>query len=390
MENVWIDKISYSLSTTSKAVVFGSTIQVDFKLIPLLKGLKIGRITTELLQRQSLTIRNSRNLNRHHSHSHAITTDEYRLPDSAETEEIEGQEGYVFSRSMALPQSLRKCVQTLDALDIKIRHHLAFNIQLHNPDGHVSELHANVPVYIFLSPNLPIDDNNNLVHGSGSSIALAASELTDLTPPQYGEHTLDQLYSDIDPSGYMTPGGASGVGTPLGSRSRSGSVENLASMDGMATTGLAAHVLESRLSNLDVAGPAGSYRVARERAPLASNADGSITQGPSFGSPPQLSTSTGNGYFAERMNGSTPQTPSEAISRQDSGEEVEATPQHLEYQPETLAKVPSYKTALQTNYRLPLNEGLPTYQAATRPTASSSRGAQMPIQRSVRNGTRVS
>ena len=350
----------------------------------------MGRITTELLQRQSLTIHNPRNFNRHHSHSHAISTDDYHLPENAETEDIEGQEGYVFSRFIPLPQSLRKCVQTFDALDIKMRHHLAFNVQLHNPDGHVSELHANLPVYIFLSPSLPIDDDNNLVNGGGQSTALATSELTDLTPPQYGEHTLDQLYNDIDPSRYMTPGGASGISTPLSSRSRSVSAENLASMDAMTTTDLAANVLETRLSNLDVAGPAGSRRTARERHQLSSTADGTATQGSSLAGTPMLSTSAGSGYFAERAGSSVDQTPSEVISRQDSGEDAGSAPQHIEYRAETLAKVPSYTTALQTNYRLPLNEGLPTYQAATRPSASSSRGMQAPNQGNVRNGTRHS
>ena len=69
-----------------------------------------------------------------------IVRDEHRLPDDVETEDLEGQEGYVFSRSLRLPQSLKHCVQTVEALGIKIRHYLSFNIQMHNPDGHVSEV----------------------------------------------------------------------------------------------------------------------------------------------------------------------------------------------------------------------------------------------------------
>ena len=53
---------------------------------------------------------------------------------------------------------------------------------------------------------------------------------------------------DIDPSGYMTPAGcASGKDTPFQWRSRSVSAENLASMDGVASSDFGASVLQSRL-----------------------------------------------------------------------------------------------------------------------------------------------
>ena len=392
MENIWPDKIEYSLSTASKAVIFGSTIVVDFQLIPLLKGLKIGKITTELIQRQHLAIRTSRNMNRSHSDTRTICTDDFRLLEDAETEDIEGQEGYVFSRSIPVPQSLRRCVQTFDALGIKVRHHLAFNVQMHNPDGHVSELHANLPVYIFLSPNLPIDDNNNLVNDSNERMAIASSELSDLTPPQYGEHEFDRLYSDIDLSGYMTPAGAhSGMNTPLNSRSRSVSTENLASMDAMASSDFAANALQTRLNNLGPSGPAGSHRTARERSQLSNSGDGMNEQSTSLGGTPLPSTSPAGGYFSERTGSSAEETPGDPLSRQPSEEDGtgRTSPQHIEYSAESLAKVPSYTTALQSNPRTPIHAGLPTYQAATRPyiPGSQTPPAQVYLQNGLRGST---
>lgn len=121
-------------------MIFGTTVQVDFKLIPLLKGLKIGKITTELNERQEMTIKGPRSPRRCRETTRLIAKDEYRLPDDVEAENIGGQEGYVFSRALAIPQSLRKCLQSVDALGIKIRHSLNFNVQMHNPDGHVSEV----------------------------------------------------------------------------------------------------------------------------------------------------------------------------------------------------------------------------------------------------------
>ena len=123
-----------------KAVIFGSFISVDFKLVPLLKGLKIGKILTELVEKQELTINVPKCATKSHQMTRSIHRDEYRLPSDVEAEDIEGQEGFIFSRQIPVPQSLRRCVQTIDCLGIKIRHSLNFNVQLHNPDGHVSEV----------------------------------------------------------------------------------------------------------------------------------------------------------------------------------------------------------------------------------------------------------
>ena len=129
-----------------KAVIFGSYICVKFKLIPLLKGLKTGRIVTELVEKQEFHVRTPKVAARSRTITRSIYKDEHRLPDDLEAEDIEGQDGYVFTRSIPVPQSLKKCVQTIDVLGIKIRHSLTFNIQLHNPDGHVSEVRSTLEV----------------------------------------------------------------------------------------------------------------------------------------------------------------------------------------------------------------------------------------------------
>lgn len=220
---------------------------------------------------------------------------------------------------------------------------------------------------------MPIDDNNDLIHQGPQTMSTSAA-LDELTPPQYGEHQFDQLYSDIDPSGYMTPaGGVSGRGTPFQSRSRSVSAENLASMDGVASSDFGVSVLQSRLSNLDIAG---TNRVARDRSQLSTSGDG--TELGSFetarmddSNTPQNSL-TPCGYFGQtvgNMGGQSPGTSvpvSRRVSEEDEVASGPATPQHIEYSAESLAKVPSYATAIQSNPRALVNDGLPTYQSATR------------------------
>lgn len=194
----------------------------------------------------------------------------------------------------------------------------------------------------------------------------ASAALDDLTPPQYGEHQFDQLYSDIDPSGYMTPAGAaSGRATPFQSRSRSVSTENLASMDGVASSDFGASVLQSRLSNLDVAG---SNRGARDRSQLSTSGDG--TEPGSFETARTDDAGTlqsslpRGGYFLGGHSPSTSAPVSRRVSEEDEVTSGPVTPQHIEYSAESLAKVPSYTTALQSNPRTLVNDGLPTYQSA--------------------------
>ena len=109
-------------------------------MIPLLKGLKFGKIVTELNEKQELSIRGHRIPIKNHQMSRSIAKDEFRLPEDAESQDIEGRDGFTFSRAIPIPRTLKSCVQTVDALGVKVRHTLNFNVQMHNPDGHVSEV----------------------------------------------------------------------------------------------------------------------------------------------------------------------------------------------------------------------------------------------------------
>ena len=146
--------MDYSLSTPTKAVIFGTNIQVDFRLIPILKGLRFGKIVTELNEKQEVSIRGPRAPIKSRQITRSIVKDEFFLPNNVESQDIEGQDGYTFSRAIRIPQSLRKCLQTVDALGIKVRHNLNFNVQMHNPDGHISEVSTTKHLHIILGSSL--------------------------------------------------------------------------------------------------------------------------------------------------------------------------------------------------------------------------------------------
>jgi hypothetical protein len=143
VENIWPNKIEYSISTPTKAVIFGTSIRVDFKLIPLLKGLGIGQIVSQLIETHDLTlnpedpdaVRNT------YKNTRTIVNDEHTIDADQNLEIIdEAAEGYQFSRLLDLPKTLARCLQDTDTRGIKVRHKLKFRVQLLNPDGHISEV----------------------------------------------------------------------------------------------------------------------------------------------------------------------------------------------------------------------------------------------------------
>ncbi|MCJ1478370.1 hypothetical protein MMC13_007050 [Lambiella insularis] len=362
VENTWPNKIDYSISTPTKAVIFGTNIQIDFRLVPLLKGLKIGKIEVELLELHEFTVDMVSNYKKQHAYVQTAAKTEWEIPEDTEAEDIHGQEGFEFSRMLPIPKSLRSCRQSAEVVGVKIKHKLKFNVMLNNPDGHTSELRAQLPIHIFISPNLPLNDNNELVNQQTQSVE-AMADISRNAPPLYGQHQFDQLYSDLDPSGYMTPSGAT---TPFYPQSRSGSSENLASLGEASNNAeVSANTLYNRLSGL--ADPLAIR--ARERAPgpgattpqLLSHASPPGSRQPSIA----VSAPSGEALAApiSRSSGQA-----RVLSRSNS--EDSGGPQHIETS--ALSRVPSYNTAVHAPARTPCIDDLPTYHdAISRPSTPS-------------------
>ncbi|RAL16327.1 arrestin family protein [Aspergillus homomorphus CBS 101889] len=360
VENVWPNKIEYSISTPTKAVVFGTCIRVDFKLIPLLKGLRIGQIVSQLIESHDLTLNpeDPDSIRNTYKSTRTILNDEYEVDEETGLAVIdEMAEGYQFTRYLDLPKTLARCLQDTDTRGIKIRHKLKFRVQLLNPDGHVSELRATLPVSIFISPNLAIDENNNLVDQTPQSAQRAISEIAHQAPPLYGEHQFDQLYSELDPSGYRTPGPGSGPGTPFGALSRNISVENLASMNALTNTDISASALHSRLSSLRA--NLHNHPSPPEHEHHSDNETRHLGVPPDYFGPSSGSGSTSHSPASPELS----RRPSDEVIDHDPIHSGMATPYHPQYaEVETLSRVPSYSTAVRTSVR-PCDSGLPDYQA---------------------------
>ena len=143
VENVWPNKIEYQLVIPQKAIIFGTAIKIEMQFTSLLKGLKIGPIKCVLIETQEFTMPGiTAHTERHYKHSRDVEQWTFELNDEHYHDMLgeSGQDGYTLNEMMPLPKRLAKCLQDVDVHGIKVRHKVKFNVALHNPDGHVSEV----------------------------------------------------------------------------------------------------------------------------------------------------------------------------------------------------------------------------------------------------------
>jgi hypothetical protein len=262
-EDIWANKVAYKITVPQKNYIIGTSVTADFFLIPLRKGVEITTIKMELIEsRQLFADYAGRRISHQTDIQVAVkeadmpSNSEQLVPAEAEADAL-FDESHRFSMTLDLPKSLKYCRQSVDTENIRLSHKLRLYVNLKNPEGHTSQLLVKNHVHLFISPNLPPNEDQSVVVDQDVLTQQAIQdEANQNAPPTYGLHQLDSLYSDIDPSGFMTPGGYrsmmnSGANTPFFAQSRRGSVEDLASMDAVAHQTSAA-ALQHRLQNLDM------------------------------------------------------------------------------------------------------------------------------------------
>ncbi|RSL62499.1 hypothetical protein CEP54_005702 [Fusarium duplospermum] len=350
VENIWPNKVDYSIVIPQKAVVFGGVVTMEMRFTPLLKALELGDITARLMEVRECCVQGSSGYNvKEHRTEREVSTWKFEVTREEHWQDMiedTGQEGWALTKKLSLPKRLRQCIQDLNHHGIKVRHKIKLTVALCNPDGHISELRATLPVSIFISPNMPLDEEGNLVDQSPSETT--EQELRTIAPPGYGEHVLDQLYEDVDINGFQTPGFQSGVNSPFYAQSRSGSAENLAAALSHSRP-VAPAALSSRLADvsLDPSQRNSSY------TSIGSSGFMSPTSAPHAAAPRSEPASAA----LTRSNSAGDD------SSRNSSEHVDLDVSDLT----ELNKVPSYQTAVKTPARSRSGTGdvvLPDYQTA--------------------------
>ncbi|KIW04267.1 uncharacterized protein PV09_04569 [Verruconis gallopava] len=381
-EDTWRDKLWYHIYIPTRYHIFGTSITVEFILCPLLKGVTIGKIKMEILERVQLKTDAGRF--KDFSKDVVVASHEQDMPDNILPERVEETSGipdqsHHFKVTLPLPKSLNKMRQSVDTEHIKIFHNLKVYVNLHNPDGHISQLLVRNLLHIFISPNLPVGDDQT-IQGNAAQVASVShnNENGQLeAPPTYELHQLDQLYDDIDPSAFL-----SGANTPYRALSRHNSDEDLRT--NLDSTTINNTYINSGSRTPGLIGEASSPSAAQLQRRLAElqGHDGQIDEDFTHPTPRNSPRQTARvpravsfrGSYHQNLNQLSSQSPP---NHSDCFHSV-VTPEG-EYDMDALTRIPSYSTAVRTPVVTPPSSyyELPTYDIAV---STPSSPQHLPVQ----------
>lgn len=212
---------------------------------------------------------------------------------------------------------------------------------------------------------MPLDSDGCLVDQTPNSAHSA--DIDSHAPPLYGQHVLDQLYAGMDQPGLMTPNPQSGMNSPFYSNSRTGSSENLASLnnltsdspsqDGAGLGLVTPAALSRRLQQLDTI----------QNRTLNTGESPSITPLWEHGASGSPRPAHSSNVLSRRT--SEEEEHNSGFSNLTSGQH---TPEHIDYSDlGDLSKVPSYSTAVRAPIPSTTSPAvLPGYEAAVSGHAS--------------------
>lgn len=221
--NTWPGKVEFNVSVPKRGLAMGTCVPIELVIVPLVKGLSFKSMSAEIVQ---------------HHHMVGLTGK------SPEFERLSGKEKlkcdtsgcdedhWVIKGLYHLPSSLKNVTQscTLKNGMVDVKHRIRVSIHIRNADGHVSELRANLPVHIFMSPHhgrittnhLEVDsrgafttepfpdredvifhryenENDDTDDERSSEAEYDAERETDSAPPLYQQHKQDTLYDYTSP-----------------------------------------------------------------------------------------------------------------------------------------------------------------------------------------------
>lgn len=150
INNTWPGKVDYRVYLNKKGIAVGTTIPIKVLIVPLVKGLKLKRITAEIIE---------------HHHISYLTGKSPEFEQIYGSQQIMGKlDDSTLMKDMwdlhchfKVPNNLKEITQscTLNHGLIEVKHRIRVVIQIKNPDtGTVSELRAHLPIHIYVSSNI--------------------------------------------------------------------------------------------------------------------------------------------------------------------------------------------------------------------------------------------
>lgn len=208
--NTWPGKVEFSVTMPRKGLALGTSVPIKLVVVPLVKGLLFKGAWAEIVQH-------------HHFKSLSGESPEFEQVCGHEAlncdESFFGADHWEVKSLYHLPSLLKEITQSCTLKDdmIVIRHRVRVLMHIRNADGHVSELRANLPVYVYLSPthghvttqHLEVDQNGfsgeadpereDVVFPKREDDLSSDSDEDDNAPPVYEQHKLDTVYDQSSP-----------------------------------------------------------------------------------------------------------------------------------------------------------------------------------------------
>lgn len=224
ISNIWPEKIQYMMDLVLKHVAVGASLSVSLKLIPLVKGLRFGKVI--LAVTEYFTYKDLGNAvyddNRRvviKKINPGISDDAYQQyeddllrvetqistqPDPDTQISVQNDAWKVDTR-IKMPSTFGVIAQDCDLGSIKVRHKLKVKVQIINRDKHVSELRANLPIIVHISPRETVFGYHGSKCKSEDAIFEGLGESTvpldSWAPPEYTRHVYDRpLLRNGEPS----------------------------------------------------------------------------------------------------------------------------------------------------------------------------------------------
>ncbi|KAH3687048.1 hypothetical protein WICPIJ_001961 [Wickerhamomyces pijperi] len=190
VDNTWPKKVEYTISIPTRAVAIGSATPINVTMVPLCKGLRLGKVKVSLQEHYSCIGSFGP------PHAGERTISELVVPSS---DQDVNEDRWEINSILSIPPSLAKCTQDVDILsNVKVRHKLKFVIGLINPDGHVSELRASLPIVLFISPFVALAVKNMDKSETGGAND-TVSEFNDIPSDDEAVITEDDVIFSADP-----------------------------------------------------------------------------------------------------------------------------------------------------------------------------------------------
>ena len=146
VDNTWLGKVQYNVKLNRKGVAIGSNIPISLTFIPMTKGISLKAIRASIIQQFSFKV-------------NGVKTPDFEQQLCKQelhwTPHDNSLDTWVVKTHYRVPDTLKGLNQSCDFKGglVKVRHRLRLSILLQNKEGHVSELRANLPIWIYISAN---------------------------------------------------------------------------------------------------------------------------------------------------------------------------------------------------------------------------------------------